>query len=91
MHRELHATKSEISKQRLEWILETCLPNYDYQCGDYLYPDNDVNRVVFPDDNWKDDRRLIEFRHSINCATPLEVQVSHVHCNFTLVSNTSID
>ena len=71
MDRGMFACKREISKEQLEWTLETYLPTYDFQCGDYLCPDNDVNRVIFPNDSWKEEEHLIEFRHNLTCATPL--------------------
>ena len=74
--RGLHANKKEISSEQKEWIFEQYLPNYDYQCGEYLCPDNDVERLILPNENWKEDRCRIEFRHNITCSSNIEVQVS---------------
>ena len=71
----MYRVKKYTSKEQLQWILTEYLPNYCYQCGDTLYPDNDINTVDLPNESWKDPKCMIEFRHKLKCSSLLEVQI----------------
>ena len=76
--RWLFGSRKKVSKEHLEWFSRTHPMDYQYQCWETMFPDNDRERVVFSNEEWKDDCGLIEVRHQLCCSIPIEVQVSHV-------------
>ena len=41
-----------------------------------MFPDDDRNRAVFTNEQWKEEKSLLEVRHKLNCSDPIEIQVS---------------
>lgn len=73
--RGLYENKKQISKDYLDQIMNSYLPNYDYQCGDYLYLDNNPNCVVFTNESQKNEFYILEFRYIMTYASNIEAQV----------------
>ena len=82
----LWGSRKNVPPEFIEWIINVYAKDYEYQCGNTLYPNNSSKHVIFPDDDWYDDRCLIEVRHKLFCSTPLEVQVS-VAITFAINTN----
>ena len=74
--RILYGPRRHVPKAMIVWLIDVYLPAYQYQCGQPLYPDNDIDRVELPCEEWRDERCRVEIRHNLFCSTPIESQVS---------------
>ena len=49
--RGLCDSKKVFPKEKLEWVLKSCLPHTDHKCGDVVFPNNNVKTVLLPNDS----------------------------------------
>ena len=68
--RKMHQLK------KTQWLIEVYGPAFQCQCGDTLCPKNDPSLVKCLQEEWSDDRTLVEVRHKLHCSSTIEVQVS---------------
>ena len=74
--RGLYGSRRHVPKEFIDWIVNTYAPDYQFQCGETLFPNNSSRHVKFPVEDWHNDRCLVEVRHKLYCSSPIEVQVS---------------
>ena len=78
IERGLYGSRKFVTEEQIEYFTTEYIINYEWQCGEYLFPNNDPDTVVLPNESWKESKQLLEVRHNITCSSPLEVQVSNI-------------
>ena len=84
MVRLVYGIKKNIPSEYIEF-LKTYLEDYEYVCGDPIFPHNDINLVDLPDPTWKMDKYKVEFRYNLTCTSLLEIQVDSFKVNNNVV------
>jgi len=72
--RAFYGSRRQGPKTYEDWLKNVCGPAYEHQCGEPIFPENDVNHVELPCKEWIDERCRVEMRHNLFCSTPIESQ-----------------
>ena len=74
--RGLYGSRRHVPKEFIDWIINTYAPDYNYQCGEPLFLNNNPRDVEFSQEDWYNDRCLVEVRHKLYYSSTIKVQVS---------------
>ena len=83
--RVLCGLKKHAPKECIKSLLEECLEDCEHFCGDNLCPKNDRTAVELPHEYWRNKKSIIEFRHSLTCASLIGVQVDSMKIDGNLI------
>ena len=64
-----------INTEVFNWFINQHTKDYECQCVDTMFLDNDRNLVMFPNEQWKEGKSLFEVRHKLNCSASIEILV----------------
>ena len=67
----LHDSRKLVPKECAKWVAKECVPAHEYQCGQMLCPENDIDCIELLNNNQSNERCRIKVRNNLFCFTPI--------------------